>query len=107
MRYRFYDNGKDTVICVSSYAGKRVRAVAKCAPEDEFDLEAGKKLAQARVDVIITQKRVARAHRKFNDAVKQLEAANKHIDNMGLYVTSSIDEANEALANLAKLTEGL
>lgn len=65
-KYRYYTNGKDIVVAVSSYAGRTIRGVAKCSEQDEFDLETGKKLAAARCAMKITRERVkyAKAQRE-------------------------------------------
>ena len=46
-KYRYFTNGSK-VVAVSTYAGKTVRGVANCDPNDEFSLEKGKELAAAR-----------------------------------------------------------
>ena len=56
-KYSYFTNGKDTVVAVASYAGKRVRGVAKCSEMDEFDLEKGEKLAAARCNLKIAKMR--------------------------------------------------
>ena len=91
MRYRFYvaDN---KVICVSSYAGKAVRGVAKCDPKDTFNLEYGKKLAQARCDYKIAKKRVLRARAKHAEATKALGDAREYQDKMQSYYDESFKD---------------
>ena len=69
-RYTFYKH-ENEIICVSHYAGKPVRAVAKCAPQDEFDEETGKSIAKLRVDVKVAEKRF-----------KRLAAERKHLGDM-------------------------
>ena len=88
MRYRFHvtDN---KVICVSSYAGKAVRGVAKCDPKDTFDLRDGKKLAQARCDYKIAKKRVLRARAKHAEATKALNDAREYQERMQSYYDES------------------
>ena len=65
-KYRFYTNGKNLVVAVTSFQGQNVRGVAKCNEQDEFDLETGKKLAAARCAMKIAKKRVkyAKAQRE-------------------------------------------
>lgn len=63
-KYRFYTNGKNLVVAVTSFQGQNVRGVAKCNEQDEFDLETGKKLAAARCAVKIAKKRVKYAKRE-------------------------------------------
>lgn len=54
------------VIALSSYAGKTVRGVAKCHPNDVFDEEFGKKLAAARCNLKIAEKRHLRAKNRYD-----------------------------------------
>lgn len=44
---------------MTTYAGKSVWAVAKCLPEDEFDLKFGTDVALKRLDIKIAKKRAA------------------------------------------------
>ena len=48
-KIKFYNDNNGKTIAVTSYANKRIRATAKCAPEDEYDSVFGKKLAQDRL----------------------------------------------------------
>lgn len=45
------------VYMISHYAGEVVKGSAKCSPEDEFDLEYGKRLAAARCNEKVVEKR--------------------------------------------------
>ena len=92
MRYRFYV--ADTkVYCVSSYAGKAVRGVAKCDTSlDNFDLDAGKKLAQLRCDYKIAKKRVLRAREKHSEAIRLLGDAREYETKMQNYYDESFAE---------------
>lgn len=45
------DEKNKCVIATGSYKGKRVKAVARCHPEDEFDVEKGKEIAKARYKI--------------------------------------------------------
>lgn len=89
-RYKFYQNGNE-VICVSSYGGKKVRAVAKCSPEDTFDFDAGKRLAQARVDAKIADKRAARATAKYTEALNKFIEARDYVMEMQEYMLDSVE----------------
>ena len=66
-KYQFYTT-KNKVVAVSTYAGKTVRGIAKADPRDNFDLEAGKKLAAARCAARIAMKRKSRAQKEFDKA---------------------------------------
>lgn len=101
MRYKFYIGG-NKVVCVSSYAKRAVRGVAKCNMEqDTFEPETGKKLAQLRCDKAIAVKRHKRASEQYLDAMKAYENAEKNMLKMRKYFEDSGDElaaADKALA---------
>lgn len=76
MRYHTYTNNKNLVVVTSTYAGKVVRGVAKCSPNDEFNLEDGEKLAKARCDCKVAALRCKRAKiecKKVMDKMNELE----------------------------------
>ena len=61
------------VTATSTYCGKPVSAFAKCDPRDEFSEEDGKKLAAARCNEKIADKRRARAKEKLDEALMTLD----------------------------------
>lgn len=63
MNFNFYTDGKSKVIATASYKGEMVRAIAKCAPSDEFNYEIGKQLAQLRCEEKVARKRLQ--HKQF------------------------------------------
>ena len=70
MKYKFEIEGnKVTALC--HYAGKLIKASAKCNPEDEFDANIGMLYAAKRLDIKIQTKRYKRA-------IKRAEAAQIH-----------------------------
>lgn len=69
-RYTFYKQGNN-VICVSHYAGKTVKGIAKCAPSDNYDENFGKALAQLRCDIKVANKRYQAAQANY-DALNEL-----------------------------------
>lgn len=64
-KYIHFTNNKDLVKVGCSYAGKMYYGLAKCSPEDEFDIQKGYNLAKARCDVAIYQAKVKRSHDKI------------------------------------------
>lgn len=87
--YRFY-NSKNKVIAVSTYAGKPVRGVAKCDPDDTFSLEYGETLAAARCNEKIAEKRVSRAKRKVDEAQEAYMTAKRYYERMSKYYEDSV-----------------
>lgn len=84
MRYKYFYSGNQ-VVCVSTFAGRRVRGVAKCDPTDTFDEDKGAMLAKLRCDLKIAKKRKKRAIEKYNDAYDAYIKAGDYVDAMGLY----------------------
>lgn len=101
--YKYYTNNKNVVVAVSTYAGKKVRGVAKCAPEDKFDLDDGKALAAARCNEKIAYLRYKRAMEKNKAAYHELAILDKKIKDINDYLDNSrkayIDAQNK-LKNL-------
>ena len=108
-KYKYYqfknENGVDTVAAVSTYAGKTVKGTAKCDPVDEFSLEKGKMLAAVRCNQKVSEKRLRRAAKKYNEALKAVDDAIAHFEKMKLYYMDAVDQIDEATAELAVLLE--
>lgn len=56
MKYVTYDN---VVMAIAKHRGKTFKGIAKCDPQDEFNLEYGKKLARLRCLVKINKSDLA------------------------------------------------
>ena len=96
MRHMF-SIGDNKVVCISKYAGKPVRGIAKCDPEyDEFDVETGKELAQSRCDVKVANKRVANLQRKLYGALNTLEQAKRNVEQLESALHLAVNESVEA-----------
>jgi hypothetical protein len=102
MNYRFY-NSQNKVIAVSTYAGKSVRGIAKCDPEDTFSLEDGQELAAARCGEKIAEKRLQRAKRKYSEAYNDYVKAKCYFDKMYKYLTDASDSLVEAHENVVSV----
>ena len=102
-RYRFIETG-NKVICISTYAKKVVRGIAKCSPNDEFNIEIGRKLAQLRCDEKVTNKRALRALDKYIEAEYMLCEAKEHFDKMRSYYLESEKKHDDVVTELKKFT---
>ena len=98
-RYRFIEAG-NKIICISTYAKKVVKGIAKCSPNDNFDIEIGKRLAQLRCDEKIADKRANRALDKYLEAGEILAEAKMYYDDMRMYYLDSENKHDKALAEL-------
>lgn len=111
-KYKFYNyedknTGSKVVICISSYAGKPVKGRAKCSPNDEFDLEAGKTLAKARCDYAIAQKREKRALMKASEAYSAAIEASFILDDMKTYYTDAMLARQDAEKHINDLLKNI
>jgi len=97
-KYHYFTNGKDTVVAVASYAGKRVRGVAKCSEMDEFDLAKGEKLAAARCNLKIAKMREKNLQFRTQFQQRVLENVNREylkFANRAIEATNLRQEAEE------------
>ena len=105
-KYRFYQNG-NRIIAVSTYGGKTVRGVAICHPDDNFDLEIGKRIAAARCNEKVARKRLERASQKSIEAGMAVEVAKKHQAEMTNYYNDAFVAYNTAAQEYDKLIASL
>lgn len=82
------------VVCSSTYAGKPVVGVAKCAPEDVFNVEYGKKLARLRCDLKVAKKRLKSEHRKFETAYNKMNLAQAEVRRRIRYMRNASNDIN-------------
>lgn len=100
-KYHYYIAG-NKVIATSTYAGKTVRGVAKCAEGDTFDLEKGKRLAALRCGEKVAKKRYERAADKVANTHADFELAKIQLYKANMYLW----DADEELTNIEReLTE--
>ena len=104
--YKYYvSDGK--VIAVSSYAKKTVRGVAKCSPNDVFDLEKGKKLAAARCNLKVAQKRNYRALHNWAEKLVENAIAQNELNEASDYYLDSNKKLIEARKALEVIEESM
>lgn len=103
MRYKFYTNGTNVVVCKSTFAKKVVAGVAKCNPSDQFSLEFGEKLAQARCDYKIAKKRLRYAKEQRFLTSKIAEKTRKEYVRAQKYMEDAIRDLNDARTKVEEL----
>jgi hypothetical protein len=99
------DEEKRTVVAMSTFAGKVITGVARCAPEDEFNIEVGKKIAAARCSVKIAEKRVKRAETCYMIAVEAMKYWSYRLAKMKHYKDDSIVAFEAAYDSLTNIEE--
>lgn len=88
------------VICISSYAGRPVKGVAKCAPNDEFSMEYGRRLAQARCDVKIAGKRMEATAGKYVKTAIEINRLAKEAEKYHTFYEKNYNDYSAAIVNL-------
>ena len=103
-RYKFYYNkdGK-TVICTNLYKGQVIRGVSKCNPEDEFNLELGKKLAYLRCRKKVLHKKLKRAYKAEHDAIIAESRAKYNLYGAREFVSDSEMQLDKIIDELVTL----
>jgi hypothetical protein len=97
------DEAHRTIVAMSTFAGKTVVGVARCAAEDTFDIEAGKRLAAARCNLKIAEKRMKYAEHCYTLACKYAEHWKNEKTKMATYDSDSTKAYLDAVANLAEV----
>lgn len=97
------DEEHKTIVAMSSFAGRTVAGVARCAPDDVFDVEAGKKLAAARCALKIAEKRMKRAEECHTAATRAFNYWADFKAKMESYDTDSAKAYVQAVATLAEV----
>lgn len=91
-----YIETPNKVIALSTYAGKTVRGIAKCHPNDTFDVEFGRKLAAARCNAKIAAKRAANAQNKYWEAHKKYLEINRTFKKYSQYYIDAVAQLKDA-----------
>ena len=88
----FSDNrGIKNIVVISHFAGKSVKGIAKCDPRDEYDYKEGVRIATARCDEKISDKRIKLREKKMQKAYEDLLVAQKKYN----YALESYKEAKK------------
>ena len=106
--YKTYvDEKNKTVVAVCRYAGRNVRAVAKCSPEDTFDIAIGTELAIARCEWKVAKLKLQNAGSCYMKAAKAADEATLRLSKMKDYYMDSVDQLDAAGAAMQKVIEKL
>jgi hypothetical protein len=97
------DYNTTEIIAMSTYAGDTVKGKAICHINDNYNEEAGIKLAVARCAEKIARKRKARATRLLKFSKEQLAEAQRYVDKMTHYYEDACVEAKEATVEVADI----
>lgn len=101
-KYRV-DEEHGVVVAISSYAGKTIVGIARCAPGDTFDVEIGKKLAAARCSLKVAEKRMKRAEDCYSFASDRLTYWKNEEVKMKAYNDESVMAYLKAFNDLKSL----
>ena len=103
----YYNKDEQTIICMTLYKGQPVRGIAKCDPDDEFNLELGKKLAYLRCRKKFLRKKLKRAMKAEHDAIIAEARAKYNLDSAREFVSDSETQLAKAINELEALERKL
>jgi hypothetical protein len=107
-RYKYViDEEHRTVVCLSSFAGQTVRGVARCSPNDVWDVDIGKMWAEARCAAKIAHKRLRRAEDMVKGTTEGLRYFTEQVAKYKQYETDALDAVKMSTARLAELEKTL
>jgi hypothetical protein len=95
------------VVASSTYAGKPVNGKAICHVGDEYNEEIGFQLAAARCAEKVARKRMARANKMYDEALREMTKAKKRLDDMLIYQIDSRRALNKAEMNVKNILKDL
>jgi hypothetical protein len=108
VNYQIYTDEKNKkVIAVCRYAGRYVKAVATCSPEDEFNVATGTELAVARCEWKAAKLKLQNAGACYMTAAKAADEAAIKLGKMKDYYMDSVDQLDEAGAAMQAVIEKL
>ena len=100
-KYHFYYHEENrTIVCTTTYKGQMVRGIAKCDPDDDFDLDDGKKLAYLRCKTKFARKKIKRALKAERDAFVVANRAKYNLDKACEFVSDSEIQLEDAINEL-------
>lgn len=102
-RYRVYQN-KNQVIVITHYRGKSIKGVAKCSPEDEFDLERGTAIAKCRCDLKLMNKKQDDDAKQYVELRRLRDEINNKLEAIGERFIDRADDMDNARDLLHELT---
>ena len=100
-------DGVKEIIALSSYAGHYVKGIAKCNPEDNYEPGIGEKIAAARCNLKVTQKRAKNAEKAYAQAAEEYNKAIDRLHKMTNYLTDTRKEVAEAEDFLIKVLKDI
>ena len=88
-RFQFFTDNCRKVICVTHYMGKPIRGVAKCSPNDTFDFEKGKEIAELRCREKLEKKRMENVEKRYNEICKERKKLERRFAKICSQLTTS------------------
>ena len=105
-KYTYIVRG-NTIKALQTYAGRVYAGVAKCAPQDTFDFEKGKRLAAARCNLKIAKARANATIDRYKEVTKQRYLLSCKLCKLGQAQEDTWHAFEEASNELVKLESEL
>ena len=107
VKYVDEKTGANVTICVSHFAGKPVRGVARCNPSDKYDESIGEELARLRCDEKIALKKINNARNKYNAVVNKMSELTNYMEKYLEYHKDSVNMLNDIQKQLFELNNNI
>lgn len=109
MKFEYVVNEeKRYVIAMAKSDGKTIKGVAKCSPNDTFDVEVGKKLAEARCKYKVMKRQALEAADLvdfYRGVVEDGKVSLRKAEQFSWDMYLKVDEAEKELREAIKATE--
>lgn len=106
--FKHFDTRKDgthVTMAITKFAGKTVKAFAKCQPTDTYSEEVGEKIAAARLAVLIAERQYVLDAHRVDEAKRNVTEANRRLNNAMNHLNDAVENEMRARADLFDLLE--
>lgn len=105
-KYKYYES-PNIVVAVRNFGNKKIKGVAKCSPNDQFDIEIGKALASLRCEKKMAKEKLKEATFEFEVTEKMLLKLLRQFNKSKTYMTKCKDNYNEIVNSLEEFENKL
>lgn len=102
---RFTKNKNGDIIALSYYRGKTVKGIAKCSPEDEYNEELGRKIAEARCNQAVNRHRLEGAQANCKQLIIEAENIKRKLKKATEYLVETQKQYDASVEKLNNIME--
>lgn len=102
---KFTKNKKGDIIAISYYRGKTIKGIAKCSPEDEYNEELGRKIAEARCNEAVNRYRLKGAYANCEQLVIEAENIKRKLQKASKYLIETQKQYDISVEKINNIME--